>query len=103
MRAATLLVMGFGFFLAGCATPETRLRTGLENAGVPKTQSACMADRMTDKLSFTQLRRLGSLASVRDDDARDDNVQEFLHRVRALGDAEIVSVSISSAALCALN
>ena len=103
MRVAAMLLMGTSLFLAGCATPETRLRTGLENAGVPKTQSACMADRMVDKLSLTQLRRLGSLASLRDPDAREDSMSQFLHRVRALKDPEILSVSISSAALCALK
>ena len=52
--------------LAGCATPETRLRTGLNNAGLSKAMSACMAERMVDRLSLLQLRRLSALGSLKD-------------------------------------
>ena len=83
--------------LAGCAVPEARLRTGLQNAGLSPPLSACMADRMADRLSLKQLLRLSDLPAARD--ARD--LPGFLRRVRALGDPEIVAVTSSSAALCA--
>ena len=89
--------------LAGCATPETRLRTGLNNAGLSKAMSACMAERMVDRLSLVQLRRLSALGSLKDKRIVDLSLDQFLHKVRALKDPEILAVSTSSAAICALR
>ncbi|WP_416194937.1 hypothetical protein [Sphingopyxis sp.] len=89
--------------LTSCATPETRLRTGLVNAGLSKPIAACMADRMVDRLSLLQLRRLGSLASLKDERADDLTLKQFLHKVRALKDPEILTVTVSSAAVCSFD
>lgn len=89
--------------LAGCATPEARLRTGLIDAGLGQPMAACLADQMVNHLSITQLRRLGSLGSLRDDRANDLTMERFLHHVRALKDPEILGVSIRSAARCSGN
>lgn len=97
MRFAILPLVATTLMLAGCATPEARLRTGLNNAGLSKAMSACMAERMVDRLSLAQLARLGDLPDA--DESRD--VGEFLRRVRALRDPEILAVTSSSAALCA--
>ena len=83
--------------LAGCATPESRLRAGLVNAGLSPPVAGCMAGRMVDRLSLMQLRRIADLPQAREA----VSVEEFLHRVRALQDPQILSVSASSAALCA--
>jgi len=61
--------------------------------------AACMAQRMADRLSLIQLRRIGDLPYA----SSSVSVSEFLHRVRALGDAQILGVSTSSAALCAVG
>jgi len=89
--------------LAGCATPETRLRTGLIDAGLSQRVAGCMATRMVDRLSLVQLRRIGSLASLKDKNASDLSLNQFLHKVRALKDPEILSVTTSSAAVCAFG
>lgn len=83
--------------LAACGVPEARLRTGLVDAGLSEPLAACMAERMVDRLSLAQLRRLGDLPRAREA----SSVAQFLRRVRSLGDPEIWSVSSSSAALCA--
>lgn len=85
--------------LSACAIPEARLRRGLENAGLTRPMAACMAQRMADRLSLIQLRRIGDLPYA----SSSVSVSEFLHRVRALGDAQILGVSSSSAALCAVG
>jgi hypothetical protein len=82
--------------IAGCGLPEARLRAGLVNAGVPPPLAGCMAGRMTARLSIAQLRRIGELPRAR----AAPSAAEFLHRVRALGDPEIVSVSAAAAAAC---
>jgi hypothetical protein len=97
MRAPFLFSIAAAALLAGCAVPEARLRAGLVNAGLSPPLAACMAERMADRLSLMQLRRIGDLPQAREA----LSVGEFLHRVRALRDPEILSVSTSSAALCA--
>ena len=94
MRIAMLCVVTIA--LAACATPEARVRTGLVNAGLSEPMAACMAERMVDRLSLIQLRRLGDLPYARDE----RSVAGFLHRVRALRDAEIWSVTSAAAATC---
>ena len=97
MRMAALFCATLA--LAACATPEARVRTGLTNAGLSEPMAACMAERMVDRLSLIQLRRLGDLPYARDE----RSVAGFLHRVRALRDAEIWGVSSTAAAVCAVR
>lgn len=99
LAGAALLVSG----LAACATPETRLRTGLVNAGLPQPTAACMADYMIHRLSLVQLRRLQSLSTVGDIDYRRVTVDQYLHKVRALKDPEILTVTGKAALTCALG
>ncbi len=103
MKLAALPLALLALALAGCATPETRLRTGLNNAGLSKAMSACMAERMVDRLSLVQLRRLSALGSLKDKRVTDLSLDQFFHKVRAIKDPEILTVSTSSAALCALR
>ena len=59
--------------------------------------AACMAERMVDRLSLMQLRRIGDLPYTR----AERSVAGFLHRVRALRDPEILTVSSAAAGVCA--
>ncbi len=99
MRRAPFVLIAplFALALSACAVPEDRLRTGLVNAGLSRPLAACMAERMVDRLSLAQLLRLADLPRAREAESLD----RFLRRVRALGDPEILSVTSSSAALCA--
>ena len=49
-----------------------------------------------DRLSLTQLRRIGSLASLKDKRVDNLTLTQFTHKVRALRDPEILTVTISS-------
>ena len=98
MRATPFLLSAC-FTLSACAIPEARLRTGLINAGLSQPMAACMAERMVDRLSLIQLRRIGDLPRA----SSSGSVSEFMRRIRSLGDPQILSVSTSSAALCAVG
>jgi hypothetical protein len=98
MRFAVVLAI---LTLASCATPESQLGTALRAAGLSQRVSACMAERMVDRLSISQLLRLRSLGSLRDE--RPGSATEFMRKVRALGDPEIVGVATSSLAVCGLG
>lgn len=89
--------------LAGCATPQTRLERGLIKAGLSKTQSSCMADRMVDKLSLIQLRRLSSLGNFENEKLRDMSVSRFMRNIRSLKDPEILTVTTRAAIGCAIS
>ncbi len=89
--------------LSACATPETRVRTALTDAGLSKPIAACMADRMVDRLSLIQLNRLSGLKKLRGQDMRKVTVDEFLKRTRSLQDPEILGVVTSSGLICALK
>jgi hypothetical protein len=95
MRHCSVVVVAAAL-LASCAVPEARLRAGLINAGLAEPLAACMAERMADRLSLAQLSRIGDLPRAR----QSVSLDELLHRVRALRDAQILTVTASSAALC---
>jgi len=88
--------------LSACATPESRIRTALVGSGVSPPVAGCMAERMADRLSMSQLRKLSSLAKLKGDALETMSVGELLKHVRALGDPEIVQVTASSGLRCAL-
>ena len=89
--------------LSACATPETRVRTALMDAGLSQPIAACMADRMVDRLSLIQLNKLNGLKKLRGQDMRKVTVEEFLRRTRALQDPEILGVATSSGLICAVK
>src|SRR3546814_4561603 len=66
-----------GLALAGCATPESKVRSRLIGLGVSPPMAGCMADRMVDRLSYAQLRRLGELGGLAKHDVRDMRVGEL--------------------------
>jgi len=89
--------------LSACATPETRVRNGLMNAGLSPPVSACMADRMVDRLSLGQLNKLNGLGKLRKRKAGEVTISEFVKQTRALQDPEIVGVVTSSGVICAVK
>ena len=99
-RAATLIAV---LALSACATPETRVRTALLDAGLPPPIAGCMADRMVDRLSLIQLNKLSGLKKLRGANASKLSVDEFLRRTRSLQDPEILSVVTSSGLICAVR
>lgn len=89
--------------LAGCASPEARIRTALVDAGLSKPVAACMAGRMVDRLSLIQLNKLRGLGKLQDKKARQLSIEEFVKRTKALQDPEILGVVTSSAVICAVG
>ena len=89
--------------LSACATPETRIRTALMDAGLSQPLASCMADRMVNRLSLVQLNKLNGLKKLRGQDMRKVTVEEFLRRTRSLQDPEILGVATSSGLICAVK
>ncbi len=87
--------------LAGCAEriAQSRVESALRDAGLGDRTASCMAGRMTDRLTISQLRRLEELKRPAQE-ARGSSLADYLDRVRRVGDAEVVAVTAGSAALC---
>ena len=97
-----LILLAVPMLLAGCAqaVAEGRVRTALSDAGLNDEVSDCMAARMVDRLSIGQLKKLERL-ETREGEREPVTVGDYLARVARVGDAEVVGVASSSAALCA--
>jgi hypothetical protein len=97
LRLGALLLAAMLFAGAGCVEriAESRVRSALVNGGVGERTAGCMAERMVDRLTIAQLRKL---EAVRD---RPRSLAQYLDAVGRIGDPEVVGVTASSAALCA--
>lgn len=97
-----LAALAAPLFVAGCATPENRVRSALLQAGVSRPVAGCMADRMVDRLSYSQLNRLASLGKLQGRRVESMSIGELLRNLRSLGDPEIVRVVTSAGVGCAI-
>ena len=103
-RPIVVLPILAALLLSACATvsPEARVRSKLIEAGLRPPVAGCMAERMVDRLSLVQLKRLQSLGGLATHDPRGMSVDELVHRLRALNDAEIVSVVLKAGIGCSI-
>ncbi len=81
---------------SGCVSKLAygRVKTALTDAGLSDANAACMADRMTDKLSIMQLRKLQALQGEK------RSLADYVNAVRRVGDPEVLAVTATSAAVC---
>jgi hypothetical protein len=98
-----LIVTLLPLALSACATPETRIRTALVDAGLTRPVASCMAGRMVDRLSLLQLNKLRGLSKLRDKKAQALSIDQFVKRTKALQDPEILGVVTSSGIICAVT
>lgn len=94
------LLCGLG--LAGCAETiaESRVRSALVSGGLSDRDADCMAGRMVDRLTIAQLRRLEALAGQSRETLGQLSLPQYIDLVRRIGDAEVIAVTTTSAALC---
>lgn len=84
--------------LAACSPSKLaygQVKSAMMDAGLSESNSACMADRMTDRLSLGQLQKLKQLKGEK------RGLMDYVAAVRRVGDTEAIEVTASSAALCA--
>lgn len=92
------LAIGLVAALAACSPSKLaygQVKSAMLDAGLSEANSACMATRMTDRLSLIQLNKLKQLKGEK------KSLWDYVSAVRRVGDAEAVKVTASSAALCA--
>jgi len=90
---------GLGILALAACTPSKlaygQVKSAMIEAGLSEANSACMASRMTDRLSLIQLNKLKRLKGEK------RSLADYVVAVRKVGDAEALEVTASSAALCA--
>jgi hypothetical protein len=91
-----LLILAAALAAAGCAQTiaEHRVRSALLDAGLSERNADCMAQRMVDRLTVAQLRKLEALRGEK------RSLADYVLAVRRVGDPEVIGVTASSAALC---
>ncbi|MDT9599684.1 hypothetical protein [Sphingosinicella rhizophila] len=95
--AATLI-------LSACAYQyEARIRNALTDAGLSREMAGCVAERMVDRLSGAQLRRLARVGQEKDRPDGELSVGEFLDRYRGALDPEIYKVIAGAGIGCAIS
>ncbi len=98
-----LIALAAGALVAGCASPEGRIVRSLTDAGVSRPVAGCMADRMVDRLSNAQLKRLARFAKGVDRrDLETMSLRDMHRRFQAIGDPEIIEVVTRAGLGCAL-
>lgn len=72
-----------------------QVKSAMMEAGLSEPNSACMANRMTDRLTLPQLQKLKQLKGEK------RSLFDYVAAVRRVGDTEAIEVTATSAALCA--
>lgn len=96
MARSLVLVAAIALGLSGCVSKLAygRVKTALTEAGLSDANAACMADRMTDKLTILQLRKLQALRGEK------RSLSDYVAAVRRVNDPEVLAVTATSAAVC---
>ena len=91
-----LAVASLSVTLSGCGEgmARARVRAALSDGGIKPEPAACMADRMVDRLTFSQLRKLEALKGV------GTNPFAIAAAIKRIDDPEVVKVTLSAFALC---
>ncbi len=99
------IVLATALAISGCVQTiaESRVRSALVDAGLNDGTADCMAERMVDRLTIDQLKKLERVKARPGEKERGLSLSDYLARVRRVGDAEVVAVTASSAGLCAIG
>lgn len=91
-----LILLAVALATAGCVQKiaEHRVRSALLDAGLSDRNADCMAHRMVERLSISQLRKLEVLRGEK------RSLADYVLAVRRVGDGKVIAVTASSAALC---
>jgi hypothetical protein len=101
MRRCLLIVL---LPLTACSQAfEGRIVDRLDEAGLSRPMSECMAERWVKRLGVFQLRRIQTLAEDLEAEGENLTVAGLIRRVREIDDPEIVEVVTRSTVVCALT
>jgi len=97
-RALPMLLL----LLAACTTPAQRIEGELVHIGVPPPQARCVGERLADRLSHDQLKRLGQLAQSAKGQVGKMTLDQIVRQFNHPGDSKLVGEVLRAGISCAI-
>lgn len=102
MRLAPVALIAFSLALTACATPSQRITRNLAELGVPQRQATCMGNRLGERLSIGQLRRLQELTSIRIERLQRMSIRQIADKLTDEKDPGLVAEFLRAGLGCAI-
>lgn len=97
LKFAAALV--FGLLVAACSTPADKITAALTDYGLPAKQARCMGERLQDRLSLAQLKRLSELAQANRGQGK-VSVTKIADQLNRDGDPRLVAAVVGAGVGC---
>lgn len=94
------LPAGLLLLLVACTTPAQRITTNLADLGVPQRQAQCMGNRLGERLSIGQLRRLAELTGLRSDRLQRMSIRQIADKLTDEKDPGLVAEFVRAGVGC---
>jgi len=96
MRGFAIAVLGASLALGGCVQgiARSRVEGALTRAGLSQPMAQCMAQRMVDHLTISQLRKLEALQGP------NRSAMDYVAAVQRINDPQVIQVTASAAGAC---
>lgn len=88
--------------LSACATPAQRISRNLVDLGVPQRQAQCMGNRLGERLSIGQLRRLQELSGIRAERLQRMSIRQIADKLTDDKDPGLIAEFIRAGIGCAI-
>lgn len=88
--------------VAGCASPESRVRSSLMNFGVPRGTAECLAEHAAPRLSSQQIKDLSRLSGLSERRIGDMSVGDLTGMLSRSGNLEMVEIFARAGLSCAI-
>lgn len=101
-----LAIAGLTLVMVGCATPAQRITKELVQIGIPEPQARCVGERLADRLSRDQLKRLVQLAQAAKSQGGSAggtmSLNQIARQFNQPGDKKLVSEVLRTGISCAI-
>lgn len=97
-----LLALAACLLLAACTTPSQRITSNLTELGVPPRQAQCMGNRLGERLSLGQLRRLQELSGIRAERLQRMSIRQIADKLTDEKDPALIAEFIRAGIGCAI-
>jgi hypothetical protein len=97
-----LCLLPFLITLAACTTPSQRITRNLAELGVPQRQAQCMGNRLGERLSIGQLRRLQELSGIRSERLQRMSIRQIADKLTDEKDPGLIAEFIRAGIGCAI-
>jgi hypothetical protein len=94
MRGLAIAVLGASLVLGGCVQGIARGRVQARGRGLSQPMAECMAQRMVDHLTISQLRKLEALQGPK------RSAMDYVAAVQRINDPQVIQVTASAAGAC---